>query len=438
MNFGLMIAEIELGQPEWGLLFGSYILLSLTIVLPVIHFLIRGWQVRKDDVLGEFSEEAARHYLKAFCMPDWKYEKNSSKTGKQELEQVYVTRFARRVYLIPILLLCVIVFVSLEMCREAAVAWLSNGTFSVQKVLPLETVLAILGGCFWVSTDAIARFRRNDFSPADVYWHAFRIVFSPALAYALSKIELLDAISIPVSFLLGTFPTETVVSIARRTVGKKLGLDGIPDNEQGQLQKIPAIDADKSDRFIDEGITNIVQLASLDPVRMSIRTGLPFSYIMQCVSEAIVQNFFAEKSADVRKMGLRSALEFRNLWIQLQSAVATEQQRGKDVVTSVKNALSMDEAIVRKIVDEIAQDSFTIFLFLCWRPKDDRNSIPNKNDSPPKNDGQPIIKTKQPEQEPHTPPSPPLTNQPETAKPGNLDGQPLENANRPADPRPAG
>ena len=171
----------------------------------------------------------------------------------------------------------------------------------------------------------------------------------------------------------------------RRTAGGvlKLDADSTGDNVQ-QLTKIDGISVPIAERFIDEGVKTNLQLAYTDPVALTIKSGMDFSFILLCCAQALVKTYFNDDQMKVvQKYALRTGFEIKTLNDALISydrmkddaakAGKTEppppnsaQAAAKEQLENFAIALGLDAASTRFILDQIAGDPYTKFIWWMW------------------------------------------------------------------------
>lgn len=355
-----------------------YVLCIIAVIGPACSFLVHGWFARRSDLLSGFSEQASAAYLKAFRPSDAKTLATAAGgSAAKQMGLFYNFRFGRRLFLCPLFFLTLVTTSLLWLCLQAAFDWLSTKKMS-ESIIPPEMVLAILGACMWVVSDGIYRHRRNEFNPTELCWYGFRILFSVPLAFGISQL-FAPSLALPIAFLLGTFPTTTVFTIARRAASKGLQLTDAPGTMQSELQVLPTVDTIVAERFADEGITNIHRLAYSDPVSLAIQTGLPFNFIIGCSSQALMQVYLRtsvdqpggsgtqKTAADIaRRYGLDSAFEWRSLWENLHQGDDERKAQAAAIVAALATNLNLPTAAVMNIMEEIALDPITEFHALCW------------------------------------------------------------------------
>jgi len=228
---------------------------------------------------------------------------------------------------------------------------------------PALAMTAVMGAYMWVLFDEITKWYRSDLSPADVYWWSFRFAIAVPMGYAMRDI-FTPGLAMPLAFVLGAFPTAKLMSIARRVATRKMGFADSEDREISELQSLQGIDVIKAEQFSDEGITTILQLAYCDPIRLTIRTGLSYSYIVDCICQALLWIYTEKDTVMLRKNGLRSAYEV--LYLCLDLSDLSKKQDAEQVIREAAKAINIPETSLKNVFMEVAEDPYTVFLFLSW------------------------------------------------------------------------
>jgi hypothetical protein len=360
-----------------------YTLLLVLLLAPVILYLNRGWWHRRIDILNNFSPYARDLYLKHF-LPDSAELVNPkpSRLGQllarvwgQELgpfEANYDAQFGRWRYAGPTTLMFAFAGIVLLFPAAAAYAGLvGDGASGWRWVI----ALAILGGYIRVVFDLCTRAYQENIRPTDVLWAAYRLALSPPLGYGAAK--LLDGDTVRfgpfAAFLLGLFATSTVMEWGRRVFAKLTNSPELAAGDANRLLALPALDQVTADLIRDEGITTVTQLAYADPIRMSIRTGLGFSFVTSAASEAMLAMFLdtREKMVTVRGFGVCGAYEAVGLWNRYASQTGTQTTPtvappAGAVIDQMAAALGFTREGLLNILYQISLDPYIHFLRSCW------------------------------------------------------------------------
>lgn len=340
------------------LVWSALALLFILLLTPAIMFLCIGWERRRKHILDGFSDEAITSYFQAFHPQA----KDQSTDVHERINAYYNREIGRQRYIWPLLLL---------VCLAGLVFYWSGPTLSdllqYESVdsgkLPGLALAAFLGAYMWVLFDAIARWYASNLTPVDIYWWCFRLTISIPMGYAVKDV-FAESFAPLIVFLLGAFPTTQLMAMARRIASQKLNIKEDDEKEVSELQELQGVDMRKAERFVAEDVTTILQLAYADPIRTTIRTGFSYSYVVDCTCQALLWIYVQKEIAALRKSGLRSAYEVLDLWLDLHHP--DEQADAKLLITQIAQDLGRPECCVCNILEQVACDPYTQFLFLSW------------------------------------------------------------------------
>jgi hypothetical protein len=243
--------------------------------------------------------------------------------------------------------------------------------------------MASLAGAFmWVISDELDRLRRRDFTTSDVYYYVFRVLIAIPFGWALAQTHigpeqsaLTLAITVPIAFFLGAFPTTTLFTIARRFVSQTLKLGDDQQSGDLELEKLQSVVKSNAERFQDEDVNTITGLAYSDPIDLTIRTNFDLNYVVDCVSQALMWIYFGEESKELFSLSLRGAQEIHALvyWgttpvdpTDPNAPTQAEQDEAKQALQAAAAKLGMDPIAFMATINQIAEDPYTIFLRDIW------------------------------------------------------------------------
>jgi len=228
--------------------------------------------------------------------------------------------------------------------------------------LPALAVVAISGAYMYCAFDIIDRWNSSGLSPTDLLWLSFRLAIAVPMAYALSS-AFNSTLALTVAFLIGAFPTRTLLKVARRVASKLLASEDLPESGDTELLKLSGVDRKIAECFAAEGITTVLQLAYSDPVRLAIRTNLAFSYMVDVMSQALLYIYVGPRLADFANASLRGSYEICALRHGLKSEqVAEAEKRFNAIATELK----YPPDVFRNLISQVGDDPCTTFLYEAW------------------------------------------------------------------------
>ena len=347
-------------------MFLVYLVAMLLLIAPGLLFLRYGHRARKEEILDNFDDEGTCLYFRCFH-PETRVAAGPG--ARQSFISYYNSEYGPRRFIVPCFVCystaALLVFISIATAR----GWVEKGTADGSSI-PFPVVLAIVGGYFWVAFDQVIRCMRADLTPRSLLIGAFRILIAVPLAYAISHVYPINDkhSEAAVAFLLGLFPTETVMMIGRRALAKLISTPGLPEDVQTEIQQLKSVDVNAAERFGEEGITSVLQLAYADPVRLAIRTNLGFSYIIGVAGEALLWTYLQKETPSLRRFGITGAYECRMLWEDLKTdSNPLAQNRARRVVEGIAAVLQVNTVeAVYNIFYQVAEDPYTEFARKIW------------------------------------------------------------------------
>ena len=372
-----------------ALLVVAFCTLTVLLVLwPIGRFLQTQWSLRTRRIFGALAGDAVIYYYQQFRpgapildahrpvkfdtpVDGCYYPEATSQAYLAAFTQAFYRWYGRRYYIAPVFMLAVLTAVSAFWAQRMLRAWAADGA-GPGATLRALAASALAGAFVWVISDEIDRLRRRDFTSSDVYYYIFRILLAIPFAWAIAAISVdgkplgLPG-SIPLAFFLGAFPTQTLFKIARRFGSQQLKLGDDQDTGNLDLEKLQSIGKTNAERFKDEGVSTITGLAYVDPIDLTIRTNFDFSYVVDCVSQALAWIYFQNDCAKLFGYSMRGAQEIASLTQWADDPDNPERQaRAKQSIKDAAAKLNLSEQAFRTTLDQIAEDPYTRFLVNVW------------------------------------------------------------------------
>lgn len=224
-------------------------------------------------------------------------------------------------------------------------------------MLSAQALAAIAGAYLYVVGVVIQGFRTRTLTSSDILSCCFRMVIAVPMAVSLSGLAN-SSLSPFIAFALGAFPIEAISRLLRRLMTKTLGEADEQDSDQ--LVHLAGASPQISAVLAGEGIGAIQQLAAVDPVTLSVRTELPFDFILDLVAQAQTWRYLGSATEALGKLGLGSAMSIRRLVDRL---ARTPADKGANAVLAASaKLLQLDELVVKTMFNETAADPYTGFL----------------------------------------------------------------------------
>lgn len=336
----------------------------VTIILPSISYLFTTWRRRRDKLFERFDHRTVELYFERFypmratcleCRPHG----DAVTDFRNHFAQVY----GRRHFIIPFILLAATSAVGLLATSISADAWINPNPGGAPY--PAIAISAFLGAYAWGVYDQIMRFRSEDFTPNDIYLCVFRILISVPLGYSMA-LFLNDSVGVGAAFLLGAFPTGTLFLLARRKLGKLWGETDTEHGEVSELEQLQSVGRSNAERFHDEGITTVAELAWADPIKLTIETNREFSYVVDTISQALLWVYFEASVKELYSMSLRGAQEVCALITDLTRKNKKRRKRANETITEAARKLGMDREVFLNTLYAVREDPYSKMLYMIW------------------------------------------------------------------------
>lgn len=353
---------------EMTLIWSLGIFVILLLLTPPVAYLFTGWHYRKEEIVAGMPEKAMQLYFRQF-QPQ--YEVQEVKVTER-FRRYYAHQFGRRHFILPLVLLFLISSASMIWNILSLIDWLGfdGKTVDVNKAgpghLPLLAVVALSGAFMYCISEQIQHWTSWDLLPSDLLWMSFRLVIAIPTAYAIAAV-LNPETALPIAFLIGAFPTNTLMMIIRRFAVNRLNLGEMPAGGATELQELQGIDLRKAERFAGEGISTVLQLAYADPVKLTIRTNLGYNYIVDCISQALLWVYLRKEERDGWiRVGLRGAIEVRLIWLRMQSDDVNKRAKNEQLLEKIAGELKYELAILKNVLEQAADDPYSEFIYESW------------------------------------------------------------------------
>jgi len=327
------------------------------VLLPLLLYLYRPWATRRDKLFGYLDVPSLILYYQQF----FPTKKPDPADVEQEFRRDFSRTYGRQHYALPILLLAVLTTVSAFAAARTLQVWqkVAPNTYA----LPWIVLSALAGGFAWVISDLISRLRRRDFTVSDIYNWVFRILIAAPFGWAFAQLSK-DAVGVPLAFVLGSFPTGTLFTIARRLAATRLGISDDPATGELELEKLQSISKTNAERFYDEGICTIVQLAYADPIDLTIRTNFDFNYVIDCTSQALLWIYFGDKLSALPLYSLRGAQEVCYFLSLLEDPQT--QANANSTLAALSASLNLTPDVLRTTLAQVGNDPYSKFIYSAW------------------------------------------------------------------------
>jgi hypothetical protein len=331
----------------------------LMVIAPAIIFLGVAWSTRRDSLFSLMTDGTLELYYNRF----YPSRKIDPKERVRIFRKDFGKRYGRRRYVFPLLTLAVLSGWGLWGAAGTIKVWVKvaapDRTYAIDEI----ALGALLGGLTWIISDSLERFRTRDFTSHDVYNAVFRLLIAVPLGYSLGSF--LDVkFKVAMAFLLGVFPTSTLFTIARRLGAKQFGLapDAADAGGTSELEKLQSVATATAERFRDEGVSSIVSLAWTDPIDLTIRTNFEFSFVVDCISQALFWIYVRDDIQQLYVLSLRGAQEVSTF----MDSVKAGDAGAKKTLGEAAGRLKVSEEALFQTLTQVCEDPSTRFIVNIW------------------------------------------------------------------------
>ena len=339
----------------------------LMVMLPAILFLWRAWAVRRDNLFDLMTDGVLHLYYRRFY-PSRRIPASERQTT---FRRDFGRKYGRRWYFVPLTLLGALSAWGLWGTAETIKVWTGVAKTGNAYTIPDVALGAFLGGMTWVISDQLTRFRNRDFTSHDVYNDVFRLLIAVPLGSSLASFGN-PTLKVSIAFLLGAFPTTTLFTIARRLGAKQFGLgdDAVKNSGNSELEKLESVGKETAERLCDEGISSIAALAWTDPIDLTIRTNLEFSFVVDCISQALLWIYTRDDVQQLYVLSLRGAMEVAAFVADLESTNPITKAEAEKTLEEAAARVKVTKEAFHQTLLEVSGDPSTKFLVTVWPESD--------------------------------------------------------------------
>jgi hypothetical protein len=365
----------------------SVVMIVAIAVIPVMRFLLYQWDLRRKEFVYRFDDKALGIYLSRF-----------HNVGATDLtvnrlavfENLYNRLVGRHLYIVPLILMTITIVLFGGLAIETAIRsgseeyftfyqiWLPHEGTAASKielshppisdldaaalpfpnmVLDLPSFAAISGAYLFVVSIVIQGYRARTLLNSDLLWCSFRMVISIPLGLSLSALAN-PTLAAFVAFGLGAFPIDAITRIIRRLVDKTLNQSEAETADS--LISLTGVTPDVAAALNGEGVSAVQQIASMDPVALAVRTGLPFDYVLNLSAQSQAWCCLGSTVANLAPLGLGDARSLAKLSERVERTPPDDEAQA--ILESASKAASLDKDVLRSAIRNIAAEPYTQFL----------------------------------------------------------------------------
>jgi hypothetical protein len=291
---------------------------------------------------GSTGAMAAADALKAAAGNDQTANDEASKQIEAKFDHILDENFGLSVYIVPSILFAAVAFIVLFIGYAGGLGY-AESLLAPTKLSPvrplgltldLVSVAAIFGAFTWIASDAITRNHQWTFHPSDLSWYTVRLIFAVPLGQAVAVAwagtggnGIGASTGALIAFVISMFSLERINTLLSGVAAKVSGVPTASAAERDDvILTLPGVDEEKARALALEGVSTILQLKAVDPIRTSIRTGLPFEFVLALIDASILWIFVGNDLACLRACGFPGASYVLNFLDEERTALRNRLQ----------------------------------------------------------------------------------------------------------------
>jgi len=296
-------------------------------------------------------------------------------TPEIAVQKAFDRYYHPRTYILPVtmtalvtLALMLVVLAKTEVdVRTSMILPVPREFIDVLRLVPGSVIAAGVGAWVWGAWDVIKRYRTGDLLPESMHYIWLRILITGALGYLLVN-GATAPLQLGLAFGIGIFPLRTVWrAVLGRTGGGLRSPAATTPADRPNLQHLQGATETFIHRVGEEGINSTEHLAHADPVKLLLRTGLPWKMMLDMIDQAILFNYVGNRISKLREMGIRGAIELANVGDSIAGLNGDdERKRGKKLLGHIADKLEIKEDGVHNLIHAVGNDPQVTFVWGLW------------------------------------------------------------------------
>jgi hypothetical protein len=354
--------DLQLQTPQF---IAAALLLCMATALsaaPLIRFVIFDWEARRHEFLNRLNNESLIAYLQQFwekrttqdpAFVGWTEQGKISdgalvlatqeqinRSMEKIFDAIYEEQHGRIAFLAPMVLLNSVIFI---LTTLSILVYLQQVNLDLGiNIHPAVAIASVTGAYMYVVNDSIQSIRQRCLNASTLYTYVLRMLLAIPIGVALTS-PIIDDLRPFVAFGLGALPMEAIIKLLRRLTSKQLNLSEAAE-ESDQLIKLEGVTVRIASMLVSEGVDSIEQVITVDPVLLSIHTGLPFKFILHLGSQAIVRRHLGPSAEKLIPLSLADARSIAALVSDLDNSDAVIQNRAKAVLVAATSQMTSANA----------------------------------------------------------------------------------------------
>ncbi|HXZ09837.1 MAG TPA: hypothetical protein VEI25_17440, partial [Paraburkholderia sp.] len=366
---------------------------------PLIWFLMHSWFARYDEFRNSLKDGALRAYLERFwarrliselarrklisqafqeetldTQNSWRNAAAANPPVCQDVfKMIYHSQYGLAAFLTPFILLVTISFAAAVLVARMR-GCMATGTTCSPYLFASEAPIAIsatAGAFMFAVGDSVRCIRQRCMTVSDAFWYALRLFLAIPVGLAMARSADPSVAQTALAFGLAMFPLNDFLKVIRRFAFPHI-TDSDKAEDGDKLLELSGVTLPIAAIFAADGIYSSEQLATTDPVVLSIRTGLPFRFLLSLGSQAVVRRHLGPDAANkLASIGLADALSILDVVRALDAPPGTPGLKTRAPQAILQSAVKqldggddkpVNVAVMEMKFREIAAEEYTAFL----------------------------------------------------------------------------
>jgi hypothetical protein len=230
--------------------------------------------------------------------------------------------------------------------------------------IPAAVVAALAGAFLWGLYDALRRYRSVSLTPESLHLMWLRVAIAGALSPFVA-LTFQGGIASVIGFGLGAFPLSTLSNFLQAQVIEKMKVNVRPNPSEGPtLQNIQGLTSSTLDTLAEIGLESTEHLAYADPLKLFLRTNLPWKVILDLIDQALLFNYVGTSMGGLRPFGIRGTIELSDVGNLIRQQSSRDQ--GVKLLSLIAKALDRDEEGVWNLIRTVDEDYQVDLISVLW------------------------------------------------------------------------
>ena len=246
------------------------------------------------------------------------------------------------------------------------------------------TLLLSLGGAYVLGIyDMLRRYRVADLYPSGLHFYWLHMVVAAFLGPLLAQ-AFAPGVGRVVAFGIGIFPLKDSLDTVKKYAAKQLKLSSAtPVGEGATLNKIQGLTPETIERFEEEGVTSTVHLAYSDPIKLLLRTNIPWVIIIDLMDQALLFNYLGDSAAQLRSLGVRGSIELAAIGQRLYKGDEEDKRCATLAIHLIAQGLASSDDAALTLVRTLYEDGQVDLLWELYTPETPVGVLGKRPDSEP-------------------------------------------------------